>query len=474
MCSSNNGTVILTGQGGFISEESKPEFADSLQHRAGSGFAIPLHCKWLIQGMSGETIRIHFISLKTEELVDFVTVYDGPTAKAAPLLHESGRLTPADLFSTSNSLLITFSADYALSGSGFSLSWCIVGTSCPELEGVVLPSPIPLPSLAPMPVYNETAPALSPVPSPQQPLVAPEYPPRPDTKPVEGTCCTANCNSHGLCNPVSCRCACYTGFSGESCSDFSSTAAAAAKMQAANMLLQLDTGVDSPNDTVVESGQQVRQLNLDPIKGLIEKLRMELFRSLSYEHSASNATKQQCEEELVQQDEDLRLLAQDVTLLNNRIIELDLIIKNLTEKRDSLGVQIRYLEASVAEITQRIHARTNLKETREKQVQQQLKTFQSIRDILYHIGGYTCEKAPEVTYALRETKGVECTGDLLDTVVETNTASDCNSSCGIDCSGFSFRSDQGCRFFSALRNETISCLGPRSTITCSCFQKVRV
>jgi hypothetical protein len=52
-------------------EDTRPEFADAIQHRAGTGYAQSLQCAWMVQTMPGESVRLHFTFLNTEPKYEF-------------------------------------------------------------------------------------------------------------------------------------------------------------------------------------------------------------------------------------------------------------------------------------------------------------------------------------------------------------------------------------------------------------------
>jgi hypothetical protein len=489
ICSGTNGVpLVLTGQSGFVAEDARPQFADALQARAGTVYSKALTCSWLIQATAGETVRLHFTFLNTESERDFVSIYDGDDVHARLLRRVSGSQVPEDIFSSGNFLFVTYNTDYTVDGYGFHASWCVNGTTCPkEGEVLELPQPAPLP-LVPSPKYNATAanPSAIAQPIPVQYASAPDYP-VPTPEPQAGSCCVADCHQHGMCNPTTCTCACYSGFTGSDCSK-STESLTTAESLSGNVLMQLDSGLDMSDsisslnvaraedacgDEVedLESPQQVQNLNLDPVTSLLERLKFELFRSLTYEHDTTNITKRQCAEELRGHDHDLAELQQQVLMLGKTMSDMDAQAKALTEKRDSLSLSMASYESYANEVTNRIQSSKATRDTRQTSQQQELTTLQSMRELISHISEHECTREAKLTTLFQETAGVECFGELLDSELHTQNPNDCKDLCAFGCVGFTYHSHQGCRFFSSIREHTNSCAGGSGVATCSCFQK---
>eukprot|EP00299_Pterocystis_sp_00344_P016769 c8413_g1_i1.p1 GENE.c8413_g1_i1~~c8413_g1_i1.p1 ORF type:complete len:846 (+),score=210.12 c8413_g1_i1:371-2539(+) len=483
LCAGTHGVpLVLTGQSGFVAEDARPEFADALQARAGTVYSQAQTCSWLIQASQAQTIRLHFTFLNTEPERDFVSIYDGDDAESRLLHRLSGSQVPEDIFSSSNFLFITYKADYTVDGFGFHASWCVNGTTCPkEGEAPELPAPVPIVPV-PEPAFNASAPNPAPIAAPPDTVyVAPPDYPVPTPSPQEGTCCAKDCNNHGLCNPTTCTCACYTGFTNTDCS-------ATTESLTGNVLMELDSGLDSGDaissttatriedacgDDVedLESPQQVQHLNLDPVTSLLERLKFELFRSLTYEHDTTNITKKQCAEELRQHDRDLADLQQQVLMLGKTMSDMDAHAKALTEKRDSLVLAVSSYETYASELTSRIQSSKSTRDTRQTSQQQELATLQQMRELISKISDHQCTREAKSATDFQETAGVECFGELLESELHTQDPNECKSMCAFGCVGFTYHSHQGCRFFSSIREHTNSCAGGSGVATCSCFQK---
>jgi len=502
MCPHSNGdTLILTGDAGFIAEDTRPEFASGLQNAAGSAYSAPVTCGWLIQAVPEQTIQLHFTYLHTRKDVDNVVIYDGSFDKAPQIIKLSGDGTPADIVSTGSALFITYSSDYTVERSGFHLSWCVSGASCPAS-----PTPEPLPTALPVvvppaPRFNESAPIVqapepaaeetpSEIVAPVQPSTAeapvspPDYP-APVASKQTINCCPSECNNQGVCNPTTCKCACYASYSGADCSKSDSGAASFAL----NSLLDLGSGIGSEqgmealathqvedecgDDTnELESAQEVRPLNLDPIRGLLDRLKFELFRSLTYERDTTNMTKIQCNEDLRNQDRDLQHLQQEVLNLTRLVTEAESKQKELSEKEQALKLQVDTTQEYVDELTQRISIRQKARDGRVVSQAQEVKTLQSMRDIISNLGSYECTaKGGKILPAsFNKTNGVECFGEVLPIQLTTTDASDCEPLCGLGCVAFSWNTVEGCRFYSQVNRHSSSCSsGP--AVSCACFEK---
>jgi len=488
LCSGTGGVpLVLTGQNGFIAEDTRPEFADAIQHRAGTGYAQSLQCAWIVQTMPGESVRLHFTFLNTEPNADYLTVYDGSDTHAPILLRTSGADVPTDLFSSASSLLVTYNADYTIQGNGFHAAWCVNGTSCPDNDQVPeLPSPVPA-AIPLAPRYNATAQVPAPItmptatPNPAVYLYPPEYPPAVPA-PQMGSCCVNDCSNRGQCSPATCLCSCFTGFSGFDCS-----VAEGSMNAAANNLLEMESGIGSGEEALMFHGeriedecgddvqqldntQAVKQLNLDPVTSLLERLKFELFRSLAYEHDTTNITKRQCTMELQQQDQDLAELQREVLMLGNVLSDMDAHAKALIEKRDSLLLTLNTYQTAANDLIARIDNSKNIRESRDKAQGQELKTLQGMRDLITHIGEHPCTRDVKEFTTFAESTGVECYGELLEAELHTDDIDGCKSLCSFGCVGFTFHSHEGCKFFSSIRQHTTQCAGG-SDASCSCFEK---
>merc|ERR1712048_697623 len=246
-CSEFNGVpIVLTGTGGFISEDSRPEFADAIQSGAGTAYSAPMNCKWLIQALPGQTIRIHFTFLNTHSRNEFVDVFDGPSNDGQTvLLHQSGTTVPDDVSSSSSAMFVTYNADFTVPGKGFHASWCIEGTECPSLPRPDMPPPVPIPNVVEQP-HNETAPAVTaPEAAPRTVVVPPAYPMSSPGKRAASklalatkSICANGCSGHGICQPDTATCLCSPGFSGSDCSS-----GIRPDMAALEQLLEEDSGL---------------------------------------------------------------------------------------------------------------------------------------------------------------------------------------------------------------------------------------
>jgi len=226
-----------------------------------------------------------------------------------------------------------------------------------------------------------------------------------------------------------------------------------------------------------KSAQKVRALNLDPMKSLLEKLKFELAKSLNYENDATNTTKKLCNNELEQQDKDLAAIDSEVANLTAKLDKIGAQIDLLTDQKNNMTTSIQILENIIADLDQKIKDKKDSRESKAEEIQQQFQTFQSIRDIITQVGGVSCTAESQHGITLQELSGVECVGDLQETQIQAQSSTDCIGLCGFGCAGFSFRSDQGCRFFSTISNHTSSCASSdaisQEPISCSCFQKVQ-
>ena len=71
-------------------------------------------------------MRLHFTSFDTESRYDKVSVYDGNDA-TAPLLHTfSGTSGPSDVFSSGNTVFVSFVTDDSTTKDGFNIVYSTI------------------------------------------------------------------------------------------------------------------------------------------------------------------------------------------------------------------------------------------------------------------------------------------------------------------------------------------------------------
>lgn len=431
-CSEFNGVpIVLTGKGGFISEDSRPEFADALQNGAGTAYSAAMDCKWLIQALPGQTIRIHFTFLNTQSRNEFVDVFDGPSGDQTVLLHQSGTTVPEDVTSSSSAMFVTYGADFTIPGKGFHASWCIEGTECPTLPRPDMPPAGPRPVVV-EPPHNETAPVIPPpIEAPHTVVVPPAYPmSSPELLLLE--------EDSGV-----------TGIAGS--------------QPVGDAEVDVDECGDDDSSLTLNG---LATIDSDPVVTLLSQLKFELQRSLVYEHDTTNLTNRQCNRDLQELDAELQEMQQSILKLSKGMSELDISIQGLRERNTTLYTRLQTYREYAAELAQQIKARRSQSDTRSEALNAQMTALQSMRDIITQLGSHTCTKATNVA-SFSEQAGVLCSGELLDTQRQTDDPEECKPVCSAGCAGFSFSSAEGCRFYSSIEDH-VACVSP---ITCSCFAK---
>lgn len=83
-------------------------------------------CSWSIQLPEGEKVKLSFISFNTEADYDFVRVYDGLDNTGTLLAELSGDFIPTNIYSSTNTMYITFIADGGVVAPGFEASYSTV------------------------------------------------------------------------------------------------------------------------------------------------------------------------------------------------------------------------------------------------------------------------------------------------------------------------------------------------------------
>jgi len=230
---------------------------------------------------------------------------------------------------------------------------------------------------------------------------------------------------------------------------------------------------DECGDDVSETdnSKEVRALNLDPVRSLLDRLKFELFRSLTYERDTTNMTKIQCNDDLRNQDRDLHRLQQEVFNLTKLVTDADSRRKELVEREGALKIQESSLVEFVGELSQRIATRQKARDGRVAAQSQESKTLQSMRDIISNLGSYQCTaQGGKVITAFGKTAGVECFGEVLPIQLATADSNDCQPLCGLGCVAFSWNIIDGCRFYSQVTSHSASC-SSGDAASCACFEK---
>jgi len=83
------------------------------------GYGNGVDSTWIISLQPGQQITLTVIRFDTEELYDYVKVYDGELARSPLLITISGHHTPPPITSTGSSLFITFHSDSSGTYGGF-------------------------------------------------------------------------------------------------------------------------------------------------------------------------------------------------------------------------------------------------------------------------------------------------------------------------------------------------------------------
>jgi len=68
-------------------------------------------------------IPFQFSTFDTEAGFDKLKVYNGPLPTSPLLAVFSGTSVPGDLWTTSDTVLVTFTSDHGVQGSGFTFNW---------------------------------------------------------------------------------------------------------------------------------------------------------------------------------------------------------------------------------------------------------------------------------------------------------------------------------------------------------------
>jgi len=129
-----DGLKTITSTYGTIEDGSSPKY----------DYQINKDCMWLIAPTDPiDNIRISFDRLNTENINDYVTIYDGETTNAPVLGVFSGNTIPADIISTGNKALVRFTTNGSNVADGWLLTYNAKLTKfCSGLTELTAPSGI--------------------------------------------------------------------------------------------------------------------------------------------------------------------------------------------------------------------------------------------------------------------------------------------------------------------------------------------
>lgn len=81
------------------------------------------NCQWLIKPDTGVSIKLEFISFRTEANNDILTIYDGETTSSPILGSFSGTALPPTLYSTTGKMLLVFVSNSSVTDMGWKLKY---------------------------------------------------------------------------------------------------------------------------------------------------------------------------------------------------------------------------------------------------------------------------------------------------------------------------------------------------------------
>jgi hypothetical protein len=81
-----------------------------------------------LNGFIGSTYTLTFDEFETEQGVDFLRVYDGPSSDAPPLAELSGKTTPTEIFSTGRTMYLQVHSNDNTPAVGFRVAFSCAGT----------------------------------------------------------------------------------------------------------------------------------------------------------------------------------------------------------------------------------------------------------------------------------------------------------------------------------------------------------
>lgn len=112
-CSSSGSKTLTTPEGEF----------------GCNGYENHLDMSWTITVSSTKRINLSFLFLATEEIYDYIKIYDGTSTSSTLLATVSGTVAPNDIVSSSNNVLVTFHSDGSVNSLGFTIDYFSVEMS---------------------------------------------------------------------------------------------------------------------------------------------------------------------------------------------------------------------------------------------------------------------------------------------------------------------------------------------------------
>ena len=91
-------------------------------------YASSLECGVRLNGFIGSTYTLTFDEFETEQGVDFLRVYDGPSSDAPRLAELSGKTTPTEITSTGRTMYLQFTSNDNTPAVGFRVAFSCAGT----------------------------------------------------------------------------------------------------------------------------------------------------------------------------------------------------------------------------------------------------------------------------------------------------------------------------------------------------------
>lgn len=101
-------------------DASNGKFSSGMPTR---NYAPNTDCQWMLAAPEASRYVLHFDRFETEQNVDVVTIYNGPTVESGVAGTYSGNTIPADVTINADSVLVTFTTDAQNEYRGFQISY---------------------------------------------------------------------------------------------------------------------------------------------------------------------------------------------------------------------------------------------------------------------------------------------------------------------------------------------------------------
>ena len=129
--------ALIATLSSFVCGECGGTFNEHSGSIVSDPYEANMHCTYKITPPSTDCtyVQITFISFSTEQLIDFVTIYDGPSTTSEIISRFSGWTVPPIFKSSQPYLTILFETDESVSMTGWTLTYQYYNGTPPSCAG---------------------------------------------------------------------------------------------------------------------------------------------------------------------------------------------------------------------------------------------------------------------------------------------------------------------------------------------------